>query len=42
MVQWCPDSDVVIVSTAWPCSKDEEPYVEDFHEVFMMIVEACR
>ena len=29
------------VATTWPYSKDEMPYVEDFHEIFMMIIESC-
>lgn len=34
--------DLVVVTTGWPYSKDEMPYVEDFHEVFMMIIESCQ
>jgi CubicO group peptidase (beta-lactamase class C family) len=37
-----PELKLVVVSTAWPYSKDEMPYVEDFHELFMMIIDSCH
>lgn len=36
-----PELDLVVVTTGWPYSKHELPYVEDFHEVFMMILDSC-
>ena len=36
-----PHIDLVVVSTAWPYSKDEVPCAEDFRDIFTMIVEVC-
>jgi CubicO group peptidase (beta-lactamase class C family) len=41
MIYVVPEKNLVIVTTAWPYCKDEEPYVEGFKDVLDLILESC-
>lgn len=42
MIYVVPEKNLVIVTTAWPYCKHEPPYVEEFKEVFDIIIESCH
>jgi hypothetical protein len=41
MIIVIPEKNLVIVSSAWPYSKHEEPYMEQFMPLLNIIIDSC-